>query len=100
LRVQGAAAVEPEVAATAYFVVAECLANVARHAQASGVQVRLELDDPVRVVVTDDGTGGADPTSGSGLKGLLDRVEAQGGTLEVESSSGTTVTATLPNAAP
>jgi signal transduction histidine kinase len=99
LQVVGTAPVQPEVAATAYFVVAECLANVAKHAHASAVHVSVELGDPLRVVVRDDGLGGADPTAGSGLKGLADRVEAQGGTLEVSSTPGTTVTATLPNAA-
>jgi signal transduction histidine kinase len=98
LQVVGTAPVQPEVAATAYFVVAECLANVAKHAHASAVHVIVELGDPLRVVVRDDGLGGADPTAGSGLKGLADRVEAQGGTLEVSSTPGTTVTAALPNA--
>ncbi len=87
------------VEAAAYFVVAEALTNVARYASASSatVTVRREGDD-VLVEVNDDGAGGADPTAGSGLRGLTDRVEALGGRLEVESplGRGTTVRACLP----
>jgi len=71
---------------TAYFVVAEALTNVAKYARASRVVVRLESrDGVVRVEVQDDGIGGADPGSGSGLRGLQDRVSAIGGRLWVES---------------
>ena len=83
----------------AYFVVAEALTNVARYASArtASVIVRREADD-VLVEVTDDGSGGADPDAGSGLRGLIDRVEALGGRLEVQSPAdrGTTVRAWLP----
>jgi signal transduction histidine kinase len=84
---------------TAYFVVAEALTNVAKYAQASRVVVRLESrDGMVRVEVDDDGNGGADPGSGSGLSGLQDRVAAIGGQLWVESppGEGTQVWAEIP----
>ncbi|MVQ49467.1 hypothetical protein GON03_09755 [Nocardioides sp. MAH-18] len=101
LQVEGSADVAPEAAATAYFVVGECLANVAKHADASTALVHVALADPLRVTVRDDGHGGADPSTGSGLKGLVDRVEALGGKLEITTgSTGTTVGARLPNPTP
>jgi signal transduction histidine kinase len=73
----------------AYYVVAEALANVAKHAGASVVQVDVDADDGLlRLAIRDDGVGGADPARGSGLVGLKDRVEATGGTLRVESRRG------------
>jgi signal transduction histidine kinase len=73
----------------AYYVVAEALTNVAKHAGASVVQVEVDAEDGlVRVGVRDDGFGGADPARGSGLVGLKDRVEATGGTLRVDSRAG------------
>ena len=87
------------VEAAAYFVVAEALTNVARYASArtASVSVRRETDD-VLVEVNDDGSGGADADAGTGLRGLIDRVEALGGRLEVQSpvDRGTTVRAWLP----
>jgi nitrate/nitrite-specific signal transduction histidine kinase len=66
----------------AYYVVAEALTNVAKHASASVVQVEVDADDGlVRLAIQDDGVGDADPTRGSGLIGLKDRVEATSGTL-------------------
>jgi len=85
--------------ATAYFVIAEALTNVARHAAASIVRVEGEVvADRLVLTVTDDGRGGADLGGGTGLRGLVDRVAAAGGTLEVASSPdhGTTVRAELP----
>ncbi|HWT26159.1 MAG TPA: GAF domain-containing protein [Solirubrobacteraceae bacterium] len=77
------------VEAAAYYIVAEALTNASKHACASRVQVRVTRADGTAVVdVTDDGTGGADPAAGSGLRGLADRVEALGGTLELESPPG------------
>jgi signal transduction histidine kinase len=77
------------VEAVAYFICSEALTNVAKHASASTVRVTVEVDEGwVTVVVEDDGRGGADPLQGSGLRGLADRVQALGGTLRVESSSG------------
>ncbi|MEA2420768.1 MAG: hypothetical protein QOE60_2974 [Thermoleophilaceae bacterium] len=85
--------------AAAYFVVAEALTNVARHADARQALVRVARRDGLLwVEVEDDGTGGADLAAGSGLRGLTDRVEALGGSLELESAAGrgTTVRASLP----
>jgi signal transduction histidine kinase len=77
------------VEAAAYYVVAEALANAAKYAAASAVSVSVSRRNGVAVVeVADDGSGGADPTGGSGLRGLSDRVEALGGTLVVDSPSG------------
>jgi PAS domain S-box-containing protein len=74
---------------TAYYVVAEALTNVAKHADATRVRVALEeRDGHLRLCVSDDGVGGADPAGGSGLVGLKDRVEASGGTLTVDSRPG------------
>lgn len=87
------------VEAAAYFVVSEALTNVAKHAAAGSTRVGLRAEKGTLVVeVRDDGCGGADPARGSGLRGLRDRVEAVGGTLETMSPAGggTTVRATLP----
>ena len=74
---------------TAYYVAAEALTNVAKHAGASVVQVEVDTDDGlVRLSIRDDGLGGADPARGTGLVGLKDRVEATGGTLRVQSRPG------------
>ena len=84
---------------TAYYVVSEALVNAAKHANPSAVQVAVEAADGVlRLSVTDDGVGGADPARGSGLVGLKDRVEAIGGTLTVQSrpGEGTRLAAELP----
>jgi len=76
------------VEAAAYYVVAEALANVHKHAGARRVAVSAAAEDGVLVVsVTDDGVGGADE-EGSGLRGLADRVEALGGELALESPAG------------
>jgi signal transduction histidine kinase len=86
-----------EVAATAYFVCAEGLTNIVRHARAGTAAVRVVASmGEVRICVTDDGAGGADPT-GSGLRGLADRVQALGGDLSVTSgAAGTALVARLP----
>jgi PAS domain S-box-containing protein len=87
------------VEAGAYYLIAEALTNVTRYAQASAVRVRVDAADGCLVVeVADDGVGGADPAGGSGLRGLADRVEALGGSLEVVSpeGGGTTVRAEIP----
>jgi signal transduction histidine kinase len=89
----------PRVGVVAYFVCAEALANVAKHAAAARVTVAVTVGEArVRVKVSDDGVGGADPARGSGLRGLADRVEAIGGTLQVESTpgSGTRLAAEIP----
>ncbi len=88
-----------EIETTAYFVIAEALTNVVKHARASRVWVRADLDaGAVRIEVGDDGVGGARAGEGSGLTGLLDRVEVRGGRLRISSppGRGTTIEATLP----
>jgi signal transduction histidine kinase len=73
----------------AYYIVAEALTNAAKHAQASQVTVRVEADDAsLHLSIRDDGVGGADTAKGSGLTGLIGRVEALGGTLAIASHTG------------
>jgi PAS domain S-box-containing protein len=84
---------------TAYFVVSEALTNVARHAEADRAWVRVERrNGAVELEVGDDGVGGAETGSGSGLQGLRDRVAAVNGALEVDSppGRGTALRARLP----
>jgi signal transduction histidine kinase len=84
---------------TAYFVVCEALANVAKYAHASAAQVVIEeINGRLTVEVIDNGIGGADPARGSGLSGLADRVAVLEGRLRVESppGRGTCVRAELP----
>ena len=83
----------------AYYVVSEALTNTAKHAHASQVHVAVEAhDDVLELSIRDDGSGGADPTRGSGLIGLTDRVDALGGTIELTSAPGhgTSLLVTLP----
>lgn len=98
--VSGEAGALPDtVEATAYFMVAEALANVAKHSGASRAWVRIERRSGViGIVVRDDGVGGADAAAGTGLLGLIDRADAVHGTVEVTSvpGEGTTITAELP----
>ena len=87
------------VEATAYFVVAEALTNAARYANASAVDVRVErAADTLRVIVADDGVGGAEARAGGGLAGLADRVSSIEGALTIASPPGgpTVLTAELP----
>ena len=75
--------------ATAYFVVSEALANVAKHARADGAQVMIrKFPGRLLVEVSDDGAGGARSEGGSGLRGLADRVASVGGALRVDSPPG------------
>jgi signal transduction histidine kinase len=75
--------------ATVYFLVSEALTNVAKYAQADAVSVDVTpTDGDLVVTIADDGVGGADPGQGSGLRGLVDRVQAIGGRLQVTSSPG------------
>jgi signal transduction histidine kinase len=88
----------PEIEASAYFVVAEALTNVMKHAHAKSAKVVASVDDGgLHIEVRDDGTGGADP-NGHGLVGMTDRLTALGGRLEVESPAegGTLLSARLP----
>jgi len=85
--------------ATAYFVVSEALANVAKHAMADGAQVTIRgLPGRLVIEVSDDGAGGARAEGGSGLRGLADRVASVGGVLRVDSppGRGTRLEADLP----
>jgi signal transduction histidine kinase len=87
------------VESTAYFIVAEALTNVARHSQATEAHVILKrAGDTLNIDIVDDGVGDADPTKGSGLAGLRDRLAAFDGTLSVSSPTGgpTRIHAELP----
>jgi signal transduction histidine kinase len=93
----------PPVETSAYFVVAEALTNAAKHAACGHVYVDVRVENgSATVEVRDDGVGGADPSNGSGLRGLADRVSALGGGLEIESpaGAGTTVRAWFALGAP
>jgi PAS domain S-box-containing protein len=89
----------PAVEAASYYVVAEALTNVAKYANARSARVSVsQVDGRVVVEISDDGSGGADPMRGSGLRGLIDRVNALDGTLAIESApgDGTRVRAEIP----
>ncbi len=93
----------PTIEAIAYFVVSECLTNIARHAQATSANVCVsQREDQLHVVVSDNGRGGAridnSQSAGTGLAGLRDRVEAVSGALVVANgpNSGTKIEAVLP----
>jgi signal transduction histidine kinase len=77
------------VEAAGYYIVSEAITNAAKHAQASMVEVHIDGCDGALVVsIRDDGIGGADPSRGSGIIGLKDRVEALGGTISILSPPG------------
>jgi PAS domain S-box-containing protein len=89
----------PQLEATTYYIVSEALTNVAKHAEAGTAHVAIRRDGAMlRVGISDDGRGGADPAKGSGIVGLRDRAEAAGGRITVVSprGRGTVVTAALP----
>jgi signal transduction histidine kinase len=99
LDVQLPEGVAESVEVAAYYLVAETLTNTTKHAEASRVDVSVELRyGRLWVCVRDDGVGGADPARGSGLVGLKDRIETFGGTMTLDSPSGggTTLVAQLP----
>ena len=86
-----------------YFICSEALANVAKHARAAHVDIRVQSQgDLVTVLIADDGVGGASLLAGSGLKGVADRVEALGGQLVVDSpaGAGTRLVAEIPDGSP
>jgi signal transduction histidine kinase len=88
-----------QVEVAAYYVVSEALTNVAKYAHASLVNIDVRANESaIELTIRDDGIGGADPTRGSGLVGLKDRVEALGGTITVagRSGQGTSVVARIP----
>jgi signal transduction histidine kinase len=73
----------------AYYIVSEALTNAAKQAQASVAHVEARTrDGGLHISVREDGVGGADPRQGSGLIGLIDRVEAMGGTISLSSPTG------------
>lgn len=90
---------QPEIEVAVYYTCAEALANVAKHASATEVSIDVgRRDDRVTAVIADDGVGGADVGRGTGLEGLIDRVEAVGGRFTIESNpgAGTRLTADIP----
>jgi signal transduction histidine kinase len=90
---------EEPVEVAAYYVASEALTNTAKHAHASQAQVRISCRDGwLELIVSDDGRGGADTATGSGLTGLVDRVEAVGGTIQIDSppDGGTSIHVRLP----
>ena len=85
--------------AAAYYVVSEAVTNIVKYAGATTIDVTVEVDEThVTVIVSDDGCGGADPSAGTGLRGLRDRVAALDGTLGVDSPTnrGTRIVAEIP----
>jgi signal transduction histidine kinase len=93
----------PAVEGAAYFVISEALANVTKYAKATKATVRVRgLADRMTIEVSDDGIGGADPRSGSGLRGLADRLAALDGTITIVSpvGGGTKVSARIPTISP
>jgi signal transduction histidine kinase len=89
--------------AVAFFVVSEALANVAKHSQATEAEVIVDATgDSLRVAITDNGLGGADPDGGTGLRGLAQRVASVDGRLRMSSPRGgpTVIIAELPNGDP
>jgi PAS domain S-box-containing protein len=83
----------------AYYIVSEALTNTAKHAQASEVHAAVHVEDAkLRLSIRDNGIGGASPSNGSGLVGLVDRVEALGGRMQIVSptAGGTSLRVTLP----
>jgi GAF domain-containing protein/ketosteroid isomerase-like protein len=90
---------EEPVEVAAYYVASEALTNIAKHSHASRAQVSVcERNGWLELIVSDDGRGGADASIGSGLTGLVDRVEAIGGTIQIASTpgAGTTINVKLP----
>jgi len=99
LEISTSAGLAERIEVTGYYVVSEVLTNAVKHARASLVHIAVEqLHGTLRLSIRDDGVGGADPTRGSGLIGLYDRVEAMGGTINVDSpiGAGTAVLVSLP----
>jgi signal transduction histidine kinase len=93
----------PAVEGAAYFVISEALANVTKYARATRATVRVRgLAGHMTLEVSDDGVGGADPRSGTGLRGLADRLAALDGTITIVSPvrGGTTLSAQIPTTSP
>jgi signal transduction histidine kinase len=103
LRVESQRRLPDPVEVAAYYVVAEALTNAAKHAQASMVEVCIDIEGQyLHLSIRDDGIGGVDAARGSGITGLRDRVEALGGSLSISShpGTGTELHATIPFEAP
>jgi signal transduction histidine kinase len=99
LALRGSSEAAGEIAVAAYYVCAEALTNIAKHAGATRADIELTTESKcLRVIIADDGCGGAEPSAGGGLRGLADRVEALGGSLSVSSplTGGTRLVAELP----
>ena len=99
----GADRYAPAVEGAAYFVVSEALTNVTKYARATTATVRArERDGVLTIEIDDDGVGGADPRSGSGLRGLADRLAALDGTIAILSPAGggTRIAARIPTIQP
>ncbi len=92
-----------QVEAAVYYTVSEALTNAAKHASASRVWVAVQLaQGTLHLLIRDDGVGGTDPSRGSGLTGLKDRIEALGGQIRIDSApgSGTLMEVDIPIAQP
>jgi signal transduction histidine kinase len=99
LEIRAEARPPQQIEVAAYYVVSEALTNTTKHARASYAHVVVEQDDALlHLSIRDDGIGGADPATGSGLIGLRDRVQALGGTIEIDSrpGDGTAILVELP----
>lgn len=95
----GAEELPEQIELAAYFIVSESLTNASKYAGASAVQIRVAREaEALLVEIVDNGCGGADAASGTGLRGLADRIDALGGRLEIDSppGTGTRVSARLP----
>jgi len=82
-----------------YFIVSESLTNASKYAAADAVRIRVAREERVLLIkIADDGRGGADAAGGTGLRGLMDRVDALGGSFDVDSppGAGTRISASLP----
>ena len=93
----------PAVEGAAYFLISEALTNVTKYAKATRAIVRVRgLAEQLSIEIEDDGVGGADPRSGTGLRGLADRLAALDGTLTIESpiGGGTRISAMIPTIRP
>jgi signal transduction histidine kinase len=88
-----------DVELAAYFIVSESLTNARKYANAEAVRIRVApIGEELLVEIADDGSGGADPAAGTGLRGLADRIDSLGGRLEIDSTpgAGTRISARLP----
>ena len=81
-----------------YYVVSEALTNAIKHSHASQISVTITNREKLQASIVDDGVGDADPTGGSGLTGLLDRIDALGGRFALDSPArgGTRISIELP----